>query len=75
MMFQHDHALTVDGIVGPDVWHAVIADAVAGKRKPGGYSYVYVHRNVPQLLTLWHNGEVVLTSPGHTGVPAAPRGR
>jgi lipoprotein-anchoring transpeptidase ErfK/SrfK len=72
MMFQHDHDLTVDGIVGPDVWHAVIADTVAGKRKPGGYSYVYVHRNVPQLLTLWHNGDVVLTSPGNTGVPAAP---
>jgi peptidoglycan hydrolase-like protein with peptidoglycan-binding domain len=72
MMFQHDHELTVDGIAGPDVWHAAIADAVAGKRKPGGYSYVYVHRNVPQLLTLWHNGKVVLTSPGNTGVPAAP---
>ena len=72
MMFQHDHGLTVDGIAGPQVWHAVIADAIAGKRKPGGYSYVYVHRNVPQLLTLWHNGRVVLTSPGNTGVPAAP---
>jgi peptidoglycan hydrolase-like protein with peptidoglycan-binding domain len=72
MMFQHDHELTVDGIVGPRVWHALIADAVAGKRQPGGYSYVYVHRNVPQLLTLWHNGRIVLTSPGNTGVPAAP---
>ena len=72
MMFQHDHDLTVDGIAGPKVWHAVIADAVAGKRKTDGYSYVYVHRNVPQLLTLWHNGKIVLTSPGNTGVPAAP---
>jgi L,D-transpeptidase catalytic domain/Putative peptidoglycan binding domain len=72
MMFQHDHGLTVDGIAGPKVWHTLIADAVAGKRKPGGYSYVYVHRNVPQLLTLWHNGKIVLTSPGNTGVPAAP---
>jgi hypothetical protein len=72
MMFQHDHGLTVDGIAGPNVWHAVIADAIAGKRKTDGYSYVYVHRDVPQLLTLWHNGRVVLTSPGNTGVPAAP---
>jgi hypothetical protein len=72
MMFQHDHGLTVDGIVGPQVWHAAIADALAGKLKLGGYSYVYVHRNVPQLLTLWHSGHVVLTSPGNTGVPAAP---
>jgi hypothetical protein len=72
MMFQHDHGLTVDGIAGPQVWHAAIADALAGKVKLGGYSYVYVHRNVPQLLTLWHSGHVVLTSPGNTGVPAAP---
>jgi hypothetical protein len=72
MMFQHDHDLTVDAIAGPQVWHAVIADALRAVRKTDGYSYVYVHRNVPQLLTLWHNGHVVLTSPGNTGVPAAP---
>ncbi len=72
MMFEHDHDLAVDGSAGPQVWHALIADAIAGKKKTDGYSYVYVHRNVPQLLTLWHNGSIVLTSPGNTGVPAAP---
>jgi peptidoglycan hydrolase-like protein with peptidoglycan-binding domain len=72
MMFQDEHHLTVDSIAGPKVWAAVLADAVAGKRRTDGYSYVYVHRNVPQLLTLWHNGSTVLTSPGNTGVPAAP---
>ena len=72
MMFEHDHGLAVDGSAGPQVWHALIADAIAGKKKTDGYSYVYVHRNVPQLLTLWHNGSIVLTSPGNTGVPAAP---
>ena len=72
MMFQHDHGLAVDAIAGPQVWHALIADAVRGKHRDDGYSYVYVHRAVPQLLTLWHNGHVVLTSPGNTGVPAAP---
>jgi hypothetical protein len=72
MMFEDDHGLAVDGIAGPQVWHAAIADALAGKHRTDGYSYVYVHRNVPQLLTLWHNGQTVLTSPGNTGVPAAP---
>jgi hypothetical protein len=72
MMFQDEHGLDVDGIVGPRVWHALLEDALAGKRRDDGYSYVYVHRNVPQLLTLWHNGSVVLTSPGNTGVPVAP---
>ena len=72
MMFEHDHNLEVDAFVGPQVWHALLADALAGKRRTAGYSYVYVHRNVPQLLTLWHDGKTILTSPGNTGVPAAP---
>ncbi len=72
MMFQDTHHLTVDALAGPAVWKALIDDTIAGKRRDEGYSYVYVHRNVPQLLTLWHNGRTVLTSPGNTGVPAAP---
>jgi peptidoglycan hydrolase-like protein with peptidoglycan-binding domain len=72
MMFEHDHQLAVDAIVGPRVWSAVLTDAVAGRRRTAGYSYVYVHRALPQLLTLWHSGHIVLTSPGNTGVPAAP---
>ena len=72
MMFQHEHHLDVDAFVGPQVWGALLADTLAGRRKTDGYSYVYVHRNVPQSLTLWHNGQTILSSPGNTGVPAAP---
>ena len=43
------------------------------KRTDAGYNYVYVHRDSrPQKLTLWHNGKTIFTSPGNTGVPAAP---
>jgi len=72
MMFEDTHDLTVDGIAGRRVWRALIADAVAGRVRTDGYSYVFVHRSVPQSLNLWHDGRVVLTSPGNTGVPAAP---
>jgi peptidoglycan hydrolase-like protein with peptidoglycan-binding domain len=72
MMFEHDHGLAVDGIAGAQVWQALFAAAIAGQKRTDGYSYVYVHRNLPQLLTLWHNGRTVLTSPGNTGVPSAP---
>jgi peptidoglycan hydrolase-like protein with peptidoglycan-binding domain len=72
MMFEHTHDLAVDGLVGQRVWRAMIGDAIAGKRHTGGYNYVYVHRDVPQSLNLWHNGRVIVTSPGNTGVPAAP---
>ena len=37
-----------------------------------GYSYVYVHRNVPQKLTLWHNGQTCSRRPA---TPACPRRR
>ena len=72
MMFQNEHNLAVDGIAGKTVWRDLLDDAIKNKRHTDGYSYVYVHRNVPQLLTLWHNGHTVMTSPGNTGVPAAP---
>ena len=72
MMFEHDHGLDVDGFYGPQVWRTLLTDTLAGKRRDTGYSYVYVHRKLPQSLNLWHNGHIVLTSPGNTGVPAAP---
>ena len=73
MMFQDEHHLTVDGLPGPDLWKALLGDAVDDKPAHRGYSYVYVHREQrPQKLTLWHNGKTIFTSPGNTGVPAAP---
>jgi hypothetical protein len=72
MAFQNEHGLTVDGFAGRDVWRALIADVIAGKPRADEYSYVYVHSTVPQSLNLWHAGQLILTSPGNTGVPAAP---
>ena len=72
MMFQDTHGLDVDALPGPVVWRALLKDAIAGKHHGGGYSYVYVHSSLPQSLTLWHNGSTILSSPGNTGVPAAP---
>ena len=72
MRFEHDHALAVDGIAGPIVWHTLLTDAVAGHRTSAPYSYVYVRVKEPQLLTLWSAGHTVLTSPGNTGIPSRP---
>jgi peptidoglycan hydrolase-like protein with peptidoglycan-binding domain len=72
MVFEDTHGQPADGVAGPKVWSELMKDAIAGKTHGGGYSYVFVHRNVPQSLNLWHDGAVILTSPGNTGVPAAP---
>ena len=55
------------------VWQrALMTDAITGRRSHAGYSYVFVHRKIPQLLTLWSAGHTVLTSPGNTGIPSRP---
>lgn len=71
MKLENDHEVTADGLAGPAVWHLLLSDAIAGKRASGGYSYVYVHREVPELMTLWHDGHTVLTSPANTGISGA----
>jgi hypothetical protein len=72
MMFENENNISADGVAGPGVWKLLLSDTLAGKHHAAPYSYVYVHRNVPQLLTLWSAGHTILTSPGNTGVPAAP---
>jgi len=71
MKFENTHEITVDGLAGPGVWHALLRDAIAGKRLDSGYTYVYVHREVPETLTLWHAGRTILTSPANTGISGA----
>jgi peptidoglycan hydrolase-like protein with peptidoglycan-binding domain len=71
MKFENTHDLTVDGLPGPTVWHALLSDAISGKRLESGYTYVYVHREIPETLTLWHDGQTILTSPANTGISGA----
>jgi peptidoglycan hydrolase-like protein with peptidoglycan-binding domain len=71
MKFENENDLTVDGLPGAAVWRKLIENAIAGKRLTSGYSYVYVHRAVPQTLTLWHNGRTVLNAPANTGISGA----
>jgi peptidoglycan hydrolase-like protein with peptidoglycan-binding domain len=72
MRFQNVHGMATDGVAGPQVWRALMQDDMAGRRSDAGYNYVFVHESIPQSLSLWHNGRVILTSPGNTGIAQAP---
>jgi len=72
MTFEQANGLAVDGIAGPMVWHALLADVIAGRRHTAPYSYVYVHQRLPQHLTLWSAGRTILVSPGNTGIASRP---
>jgi len=71
MKFENENGLTVDGVAGPTVWHLLLTNAIAGRRLSSGYSYVYVHREVPEMMTLWHDGRTVITAPANTGISGA----
>ncbi len=72
MRFENVHDMGTDGVAGPRVWRALMRDDLAGRRSDAGYNYVFVHETVPQSLSLWHNGRVIVTSPGNTGIPESP---
>jgi hypothetical protein len=71
MKFENANNLTADGVAGPTMWRALMGSALAGRHTSGGYTYVYVHREVPETLTLWHDGRTILTSPANTGISGA----
>ena len=75
MRFEEEHGLGTDGVAGPRVWRALLHDDLAGRQSGAGYNYVFVHETLPQSLSLWHDGRVLVTSPGNTGIASAPTAR
>jgi hypothetical protein len=71
MRFENVHGMTADGEAGPAVWRKLFDDAINHRRLHERYSYVYVHRSLPQTVTLWHAGHTILSSPANTGISGA----
>jgi hypothetical protein len=71
MKFENENGMPVDGVSGPAVWRKLFADAIAGKRLTESYSYVYVHREVPETATLWSAGRTIISAPANTGISGA----
>lgn len=71
LAFQSDHHLALDGLAGPNVWAALTTSVASGAKTSSPYTYVLVDKSVPQKLSLYRNGAVVLTTPANTGVSGA----
>jgi peptidoglycan hydrolase-like protein with peptidoglycan-binding domain len=72
MAFESDHGLSMDGVAGPQVWGALLSAVAAGQNNTHGYTYALASQASPETLTVWHDGQVILTSAANTGIPAAP---
>ncbi len=72
MAFESDHGLAMDGIAGSAVWRALFRAVAHGRRNTHGYTYARARKQLPEELTIWHNGHVVFRSLANTGIPVAP---
>jgi L,D-transpeptidase catalytic domain len=69
MTFESVHGMSTNGVASPALWRVLLRAERAGKTSPYGYSYVFVTESLPETLTLWHDGRVVLRTPVNTGIP------
>jgi len=72
MAFESDHGLTMDGQAGPTVWHALLNAVATGDSNQHGYTYALASQAIPETLTVWHDGRVILHTLANTGISAAP---
>ena len=72
MAYQSAHAMEPDGFPSMTVFRSLVRDVLAGRHAKGGYTYVFVTESSPEMLTLWHDGKIVLRTPVNTGIPGRP---
>jgi hypothetical protein len=67
-----DEPATVAELATPTLWEELLQAAANGEVNPNPYSYVYVTESLPETMTLWENGSVVLTAAANTGIAEDP---
>lgn len=68
MSFEQFNGLDTVGLANPLLWPTLINDVLTNKVDPHRYSWIEVQKSLPQTLTLYENGTVVLTSATNTGI-------
>jgi lipoprotein-anchoring transpeptidase ErfK/SrfK len=68
MAFEQFNGLDTSGLANPLLWPTLINDVLTNKVDPHRYSWIEVNKILPQKLTLYENGSVVLTSLTNTGI-------
>jgi hypothetical protein len=74
MAFESQVGLTTDGQIGPAVWAKLLQAstspaAATAATNPDGYTYAFVSKSLPENMTVWHDGAVVVQTAVNTGIP------
>jgi len=71
MNFESQHNLKTDGLAGPEVWAALLADLQDGRPNALPYDYVLVTKALPETVTVFSSGVPVYSTLANTGAPGA----
>ena len=72
MAFEADHGLTVDGVVGPQVWVDLLRSIARRQVDRRPYDYIEVSESLPETLRVWQAGKVIYRCPANTGIASRP---
>ena len=73
MAFEANHGLPMTGNVTSSLWQALLSAVEQGQSNPNGYTFALVDKTaVPETITIWHNGRVVVHGLANTGAPTTP---
>ena len=72
--FQAHEHLTQTGTLDPATWAALAQASLHPRaaRSPTGFTYALANKALPETLTIWQRGKVVLHSLANTGIAASP---
>jgi hypothetical protein len=72
MAFELNQGLPMTGTITSGVWPALLNAADEDEYNGNGYSFALVTKSVPETITVWHDGRVVVHGLANTGAADTP---
>jgi hypothetical protein len=72
MAFESQHGLAINGDVNAKLWKTVFQAVQGGRQNANGYTYAIASKSLPETLTIWHDGQIVMRTLANTGIPVSP---
>jgi hypothetical protein len=72
MAFQADRGLAMTGTATSGVWQDLFQAVAKGQDNPHGYSFALGNKAIPETLTVWHDGQVVMHGLTNSGISVSP---
>jgi len=70
--FERSNGMPAYASIRPQLWTALLNAEASGLSNTKGYSYTTVVTTLPETITIWHDGTIVLHTLVNTGLPQTP---